>query len=415
MMESELLALVAVLLCAVAVLPGSLGVLLLTHKIVASASGARYVYGWALGVLALSVLVMAVALYRALPVNTFSVPLVLEVLAFGGILVFGFFMHTACNFRPVRDPIFISMDEAIEKFGPDEEVVGVVDGAGKPFAFVTRLARRPHIVYQAQGDNPFIMSHCILAHSSMSYAMEGKFSNPDIVITAVLANNMVFYERSSQCTVIQLHDEARDGDLPLQTISTLSVSLKTWRALYPQSRVWMRDKDWRDAFYLKLLARADIIDPKSSVMIYPLQNDMDERLPMKSLVMGVRIGGETKTYPVSLFAGRTVINDSIGATPVLVAAAYDGDLIQVFDRTIDGGEPLTFKASDTAERYIDNETGSEWTPTGECVGGAHHGQRLRQIPHYNKIFWYVWSDFHPGTEIYGSPGTGQTDRSEAAA
>lgn len=415
MTEIELLALVAVLLCALAVLPGTLGVLMFTHKIAASASGARFVYGHARGVLALSVVIMGAALYRASPFDNLSVLLVLEVLAFGGIIVFGFFMHTTRNFRPVRDPIFISMDEAFAKFGPDEEVVGVIDAAGKPFAFITRLARRPHVVYQAEGDNPFIMSHCILAHSSMSYAMEGRFSNPDIIVTAVLANNMVFYDRSSQCSVIQLHNKAMDGDMALRMIATVSVSLKTWRALYPQSRVWIRDKEWRDTFYLKLLARADVIDPTSPVMVYPLEHETDQRLPLKSLVLGVQIGGEDKTYPVSLFDGRTVINDSIGGTPILVAATHDGDLIQVFDRTADGGEPLTFKASDSADRYIDNETGSEWTAAGECVAGAHHGHRLRPVPHYNKIFWYVWSDFHPGTEIYGASSTAQTGRSEAAA
>ena len=415
MTGSELLALVAVLMCAVAVLPGTLGVLMFTHKIAASASGARFIYGHAVGVLVLSALVMAAALYRALPVANLSLLLVLEVLAYGGVLVFGFFMHTMRNFRPVRDPIFISMDEAFAKFGPDEEVVGVIDGAGKPFAFITRLARRPHIVYQAEGDNPFIMSHCILAHSSMSYAMEGRFSNPDIIVTAVLANNMVFYDKSNQCSVIQLHNKASEGDMALRTIATVSVSLKTWRALYPLSTVWMRDKEWRDTFYLKLLARADIIDPKSPVMIYPLEHDTDQRLPLKSLVLGVRIGGENKTYPVSLFDDRTVINDTIGATPLLVAAAFDGDLIQVFDRAVDGGEPLTFRASDIADRYTDDETGSVWTPTGECVGGAHHGKRLRPVPHYNKIFWYVWSDFHPGTEIYGAPSDRQIEKSEAAA
>lgn len=415
MTGSELLALMAVLLCAVAVLPGSLGVLLFTHKIATSAAGARFIYGRAPGLLVLSALVMAAALYRAFPVDSIPVLLVLEVLAYGGILVFGFFMHTTRNFQPVRDPIFISMDEAYDRFGPDEEVVGVIDGAGKPFAFITRLARRPHIVYQAQGDHPFIMSHCILAHSSMSYAMAGSFSKPDIVITAVLANNMVFYDKSNQCSVIQLHNRAMDGDMALQTVATVSVTLKTWRALYPRSRVWMRNKEWRDTFYLKLLARADIIDPTSPVMIYPLQHETDERLPLKSLVTGVEIGGETRTYPVSLFDDRTVINDSIGSTPILVAAAHDGDLIQVFERAIDGGEPLTFTASDTADRYIDNETGSEWTPTGECVGGTHRGHRLRPVPHYNKIFWYVWSDFHPGTEIYGASSEGRNGRSEAAA
>ena len=41
---TDVLALVAVLLMAVAVLPGTLGILMLTNKIAASPAGARYIY-----------------------------------------------------------------------------------------------------------------------------------------------------------------------------------------------------------------------------------------------------------------------------------------------------------------------------------------------------------------------------------
>ena len=110
------------------------------------------------------------------------------IFAYIGILIFGFLMQAGLLFQPVRKPVFISIEQAIEKFGADEEVIGVVDADGKPFAFITSLARRPHVVYQPDGDEPFIMSHCILSHSSMSYATRGDFKQPDILVVAVKAN-----------------------------------------------------------------------------------------------------------------------------------------------------------------------------------------------------------------------------------
>ncbi|MCH8302090.1 MAG: hypothetical protein IH912_04995 [Proteobacteria bacterium] len=44
MNTTDVLAILAVLLTAVAVLPGTLGILLLTNKIAASPAGARYIY-----------------------------------------------------------------------------------------------------------------------------------------------------------------------------------------------------------------------------------------------------------------------------------------------------------------------------------------------------------------------------------
>lgn len=415
MTGTEWLAIAAVILSALAILPGTLGILMFTNKIAASAPGARYIYGNSFWVLVCSVVLMGVASAQAIQSSTYSLLFEGSVAVFIGIGVFGFFMHTKLMFRPVRKPVFISLDDAIEKFGPDEEIVGVVDSNGRPFAFVARMARRPHIVYQSDGDDPFIMTHCILAHSSMSYAMENRFSHPDITITAALANNMVFYEKTNQCSVVQIHNQSLQGTLPLRMIPTVATSLGTWQTLYPESKVWVRNIEWRDIFYLRLLARVDIIDPKSPVMIYPLQHPQDKRLPMKSMVNGVKIGEQTRAYPVTLLQEQPVINDELGGASILVLAACNGDYNQIFEREVDG-RVLTFKTADSVDQFIDNETGSKWAATGACVAGTLKGQQLRPIPHYNKIFWYVWSDFHPGTEIYAStPAKEEEQVRESAA
>ncbi len=151
MAGSDWMALAAVLLCAVAVLPGTLGVLMLTHKFAADASGARFIYGQSAWVLAASAVLLADAVYGAVTGGGITGIMMGSIAVYGGILVFGFFMHTSFIFRPVREPTLVTLDEAIQRYGPDEEVVGVIDQSGKPHAFVARLARRPHVVYQPEG------------------------------------------------------------------------------------------------------------------------------------------------------------------------------------------------------------------------------------------------------------------------
>ncbi|RMD88784.1 MAG: DUF3179 domain-containing protein [Alphaproteobacteria bacterium] len=410
MTGSEWLVILAVILAALAVLPGTLGILMLTNRIAVSEPGARYIYGKSFWVLIASAVLLAAGIWRAFAEGGLESWIFrLSVLAYLGILVFGFFMHTKLMFRPVRKPKFLSAEEAVAKFGPDEEVVGVLDPDGTPFAFIARLARRPHIVYQTAGAHPFIMTHCILAHSSMAYALEDRFREPRISITAALANNMVFYDKSSQCSVIQLHNRSLDGSMPLKTMPTIACSLGTWRRLYPQSKVWYRDIEWRDIFYLKLLARADVIDPTSPMVVYPLQHEKDTRRPLKEQVLGVEIDGAVRTYPLPVCRERRLIEDELGGTPLLIVSDAEGDYVQVFDRRVDG-EALHFTLDEAGEGLRDSGSGSLWTLTGACVEGAHKGRSLRPVPHYNKIFWYVWSDFHPGTEIYGEA----TDHASAA-
>jgi hypothetical protein len=394
------LAVIALLLGAIAILPGTLGVVMITRKLAATAPGARLIYGHAKWAALLSIALMLVAIGLAAQNNAWSVGLGLVFLAFCGVLVFGFLMHVGLNFKPVRTPHFISGESALKQLGADEEIIGVIDATGKPYAFITRLARRPHVVYQPSGKSPFIMSHCILAHSSMAYETKGDFASPDLQVVAVIANNMVFYDKKKECAVIQIQNQSRQGALQLETLSTVAASLGTWLKLYPESSVWIRKKEWRDTFYLKLLSRADVIDPASPAMIYSTEHELDDRLPMKSQVLGLQIGAEHCAYPVSIFQDTPVINDKLGGRPVLIASAFKGDFVQIFEREIESGQTLKFAALDTDDGFTDSATGSVWNPTGLCTAGELKDQQLVVLPHYSKIFWFVWADFKVNTRIY---------------
>jgi hypothetical protein len=160
-----------------------------------------------------------------------------------------------------------------------------------------------------------------------------------------------------------------------------------------------------------MLARADVIDPSSPVMVYPLQHELDKRLPMKSFVLGVLADGHSQTYPAVLVADKKVINDQVGNTPVAIFCV--DDYMQVFDRRIVGAT-LTFAKAEQGPGFVDNESGSEWSPIGRCTTGEHHGIQLAPIPHYNKIFWFVWSDYFPNSQIYGETDS-VADVTESAA
>jgi hypothetical protein len=315
-----------------------------------------------------------------------------------GVSVFGFLMHMRFMFKPVTAPLYLSVDDAIARFGEDEEVTGVIDRSGRAWAYVARLARRPHLVYQNDGEAPFVMSHCILSHSSMAYELDERFTGRGVYVTSVLANNLVFYDRSNGCTVLQIENKARDDSLALKTLPTMMTSLGTWKRYYPESKVWYRPREWRDTFYLKLLARASVIDPASSDLVYPLERAADERLPLKSYVMGVHLEGEAKAYPLDAFREAPFVEDVVGGEPIGFFADETADFVQLYSRRL-GERTLDFRAAGPG-RFEDRGTGSTWTVTGECVAGELAGERLEPVPHYNKIFWCVWADFFPATDVH---------------
>ena len=58
------------------------------------------------------------------------------------------------------------------------------------------------------------------------------------------------------------------------------------------------------------------------------------------------------------------------------------------------GETLTFVAE--GDRFLDEQTGSEWLLSGEAVEGPLTGSRLERLNHLD-TFWFAWATYQPGT------------------
>lgn len=396
------LSLAAVVLCAIALLPGSLGVMFYTHSWAATSHGAFFIYEMMLPIFVLSLAILVTALFLALCRKQLRIITLVSACAFMGISIYGFFMHTGLMFKPVCNPQYITIDEAIGRFGEKETVIGVLDRNHNPFAYIAKLQRRPHIVYQTEDDAPFISTHCILANSSMAYELTDDFSTLRICIASVVANNLVFYDKTNNWAVQQIKNQTHDGLHQLKLLPTVMTSLASWKRHYPESPVWIRQRGWRDAFYLKFLARSSVIDPNSPELVYPLQHDIDGRLPLKSFVMGVNVNGDIKTYPHDVFKKSNLIEDTLGGEPLVFFASEDADFVQLYSRKLDDGQIVSFEPAEP-ELFTDIDTKSKWTLDGLCIKGELKGTRLKPIPHYNKIFWFCWADFFPSTPIYELP------------
>lgn len=126
--------------------------------------------------------------------------------------------------------------------------------------------------------------------------------------------------------------------------------------------------------------------------------DPNEKLPARTLVVGVEAGGAAKAYPVDALARQNPVLDRIGDAPVLVLLAEDGKSVRVFDRRLDGRALEFFQRPDSRE-LIDAETGSSWDFTGAATSGALAGKRLARFQPV-KDYWFDWKKYHPDTGVY---------------
>ena len=252
----------SVAICFFALMPGSLGILSFTHNIAAHPVGAWFIYKLSAVLFVLSLIILTYTLFKLKGFYKWAI-----LLGFLGICTYGFFMHTSFMFKPIKAPKYISLEKAYQLFGEEEGVTGVLDREGTPYAYITKLQRRPHIIYQTVGGAPFISTHCILANSSMAYELNKEFAEPQICISSVTANNLVFFDKSNNRSYQQIFNESSDGRHRLKLLPTIMTTLGVWKKYYPESKVWVRDKDWRDSFYLKFLARKSVIDQSSPDLI----------------------------------------------------------------------------------------------------------------------------------------------------
>ena len=68
------------------------------------------------------------------------------------------------------------------------------------------------------------------------------------------------------------------------------------------------------------------------------------------------------------------------------------------------GQRLTFSTANAdATALVDKETGSRWSPYGECTSGKLKGSKLEMLV-LEPEYWFAWSEFHRSTAIYAPAG-----------
>ena len=178
------------------------------------------------------------------------------------------------------------------------------------------------------------------------------------------------------------------------------IAWKAWHLNYPKTRVLsvptrggMRENRHQDVY-------ADYhASPRAGVsgMEYT-----DDRLPNKSLVIGVRVqttNGDTefRAYPLTHFTETAVINDTLGKVPLLIFHDKTSFATAVFKRNV-AADTRTFTPQ--GRYFVEDNTGTRWNlVTGEAVSGKDKGTRLERLPAVN-IYWFAWARYYPETSIY---------------
>lgn len=120
------------------------------------------------------------------------------------------------------------------------------------------------------------------------------------------------------------------------------------------------------------------------------------------LVIGLRLNGETRAYPLLILVWHEIVNDRMGNTPIAITYCPLCFTTQVFDRTINNKETefgTSGKLYNSNLVMYDRNTDSMWSQAlGKAIVGELTGYELQRIP-FDLAKWSDWKKLYPDTLV----------------
>ena len=310
----------------------------------------------------------------------------------------------------IDEPLFAPTGEV--DFLADSEAVLALEINGDARAYPLQIMTWHELVNDTVGGVPVTISYCPLCNSSVAYDRNAAGRVLDFGTSGMLyQSSMVMYDRQTQSLWTHFDGLAVIGELigtQLDFWPMAIVSWASWRDAHPDGLVLTTETGYHRSYgrnpYVGYETSERLLTPAFQ------STDIDERLPAKERVVGIRGDGDAVAVRHAHLTDRGVVEVDLAGVPLVVwnlpgaSSAIDAPELAngidvgssgVFERTLDG-QLLSFTRSD--DGFQDNETGSTWNLFGEATSGELAGSRLR-AREFVDTFWFAWGTFEPTSSI----------------
>ena len=191
-----------------------------------------------------------------------------------------------------------------------------------------------------------------------------------------------------------------DSGMELEVLPMTLTVWSEWVAEHPDTTVLDLDtgiypedaytpEEQNDSAYFAYRYQSDTVFPVP---------ERSSDLRTKEQVFGLAFGDQARAYPLSLFEGREVVNDTLAGRDVVIFAAAPGVGVRAYGRD---GLTFTRSSSSTGQKVIlADETGVEWQAEDNALVSLDgSGRTLEQLSSRDS-YWFGWYAFYPHTDIY---------------
>jgi len=303
---------------------------------------------------------------------------------------------------------YYSIEEAKEYVSPTNQMI-VIENNGIARAHPEAQLLRPHLAGDEQGldGKNVVMTFCAMANLGIGYTPEVEGEKIELEVLAQHGNNLVLRDNRTGEPIQQIYgfreaDAAPQADgavcplrpsLAMRPWPTFRMTFRGFQKAYPEGTVFVNKPSSNPILFLfdtvLEMVFSSSID-RQHREAKPVMDNMshyDGRLPNKTYVWGVNFDDDAVCWTDDFVVEQgNVVNAEVGGHPLVVAWDPRYESLGVWYN--DTGEPVT---------EID------------FFGNTPAGQLKRVEALRPGLFWHVWVEFFPHTDI-DRVGVGVSDK-----
>jgi len=217
-------------------------------------------------------------------------------------------------------------------------------------------------------------------------------------------SNKLMYDRKTNTLWNQFTGVPAAGPLVgtgmrLELLPVVTTTWGEWLAAHPDTTVLAQETGlYPGRFYeSEWDARSIYFNYRETPLpMFPVWRTSDE-LSTKGQVIGLRVNGEAKAYPLDDLRTDTVVNDELGGQPLVVVTVGS-----IGSRAYERGERsfILEESADGEATLLTDSDGLLWrVAEGALMLIDDPSVQLPRIPTHN-AYWFGWYSFYPDTKVY---------------
>ena len=313
---------------------------------------------------------------RGLPEN---MKVRMEEIAWGGVRVDGI--------PSLDNPQLVSAHEAT--YLQDDDLVFGVSINGDARAYPLRIMGWHEMFNDVIGGVPVALAYCTLCGAGILFETQSDHFDEPLIFGSsgfLYRSNKLMFDRRTNSLWNQFTGEPVNGPLvdsgiKLNILPVTITSWHNWNSLNPDTRALSLNTGHTRNYgsgvvYKEYFSSADLM--------FPALAD-ENRLKQKDYVFGIRSFASSKAWPLSVFEGSKVINDSIGTTPIVLIGDAATRTVRAYER----GQ-RRFERNDKFEDQITGPGGPWQITENELVD--QDGTKLPRVAGHI-AYWFAWDGY----------------------